>query len=74
MNIETVKVENKNYYIVNELEANNNLYLYLVNENDNSDIIIRKKVIIDDEEFLTGLDDEEEFNMVMKLYLERFSN
>ncbi|MBR6690862.1 MAG: DUF1292 domain-containing protein [Bacilli bacterium] len=74
MNIETVKVENKNYYIVNELEANNNLYLYLVNENDNSDIIIRKKVIINDEEFLTGLDDEEEFNMVMKLYLERFSN
>jgi len=71
MNIEVVNIDDKNYYVVNELNIENKKYVFLVNEKNNKDIVIRKLKKEDDKEFLIGLDDEKEFDLVMKEYLNK---
>ncbi len=56
-------IDNKDYLVVNETEYENNHYVYLCNETDNKDLMIRK--VIDNK--LIPLDNEEELNSVIKL-------
>lgn len=58
-------IEGKDYLIVNEVDYNNNHYVYLINELENDDIMIRKVV----NDFLEPLDSEEELFNVMKLIM-----
>ncbi len=56
-------INNKDYLVINEIDYKNNHYIYLVNELDNKDILIRK--IINNE--LYPMDNEEELNEILKL-------
>lgn len=56
-------INNKDYLVINEIDYKNNRYIYLVNELDNKDILIRK--IINNE--LYPMDNEEELNEILKL-------
>ena len=58
-------IDNKNYLIVNEADYNNNHYVYLINENDKDDIMVRRRV----NDLLEPLDSEEELLNVMKLLI-----
>ena len=73
MKIDTIEMNGSFYYIANKLFFNNYEYLFLINEQDKNDIIVRKKYIENSEEYIVGLDNEIEFEMIMKEYFERFN-
>lgn len=68
MNIEVLDVDGKEYYIVKKINNNGNLYYILVNTMDKNDLIIRKYLKENNEEYIVGLDDEKEYYDVMKKY------
>lgn len=41
--VEVIKIDNKDYLVIKEVEYNNYNYLYLVNNDNEDDIIIRKE-------------------------------
>lgn len=53
------------YYVVKEKKINDTLYTLFANINDNTDICFRKTVVIDNEEYYVGLDNDTEFDLVM---------
>lgn len=59
------EVDNKTYLIVNEVDYNGNHYVYLVNEFDKDDMMVRKII----NEKLEPLDSEEELVELMKLLI-----
>ena len=74
MNIEVLDVDGKEYYIVKKINNNGNLYYILVNTMDRNDLIIRKYLKEDNEEYIVGLDDEKEYYDVMKKYTDGEKN
>lgn len=74
MRIESVTLENKEYFVIEKLTYKDNLYYILINENDNNDICIRKRIVENTVEYLVGLDDEYEFDSIMQLYLNSKKN
>ena len=54
------------YYITKEIKNNNIIYVYLTNVLNVNDFCIRKTD--DSKEELITLDDENEFNLALKLY------
>lgn len=71
MKIDSVILENKEYFVAEKIEINNKLYYLLINENDNTDFCIRKRSIEEGIEYLVGLDNEKEFDLVMQTYLDK---
>lgn len=61
-------IDGIDYLIVNEIDYNNKHYVYLVNENDTSDILIR----IEKDDYLEPLEDEKEFDELLKMFLKKF--
>ncbi|MCM1371228.1 MAG: hypothetical protein NC181_05020 [Clostridium sp.] len=59
------------YLIANEINHGNNCYVYLMNENNSKDFCIRKKILENNHEFLIGLDDENEFEKALNLFLKK---
>lgn len=72
--IETIKIKGIDYIILDRITINDNTYVYLVNENDEKDFFINKKVIKDVIDYLTGLDSEEEAKTAMQAYVEKNAN
>ena len=73
MNIDVVTLENnEEYLIVETIINNNNRYVFLANEKNNKDIAIRKVITKDNQEYLTKLDSEEEFEEVLKLFNNKY--
>lgn len=71
-NIEIITLEDgKDYMITDEFEINKVRYVYLTNEEDIADICIRKINIINNEEYLVGLDSEKEFKNALQEFLNR---
>ena len=70
MDIEILTVENKEYYIIEKISNDNNKYYILINVNDNTDLIIRKLLKENNEEYLTKLGSIDEYNFVMQKYLD----
>lgn len=68
MKLDTVLLDNKEYYVIEKIILNNNEYYILVNTLYNEDFCIRKKTIENNVEFLVGLTDELEFNNVLDEY------
>lgn len=63
-----IELEDKNnYYITKEIENNDITYIYLTNSKDFSNFCIRKK---NKDDILIPLDDEQEFNKALNLFLE----
>lgn len=57
--------DNIEYAVVDEIEIQNIKYLFLSNINDDEDFCIRKYTIKNGEEVLTGLNDENEFDLAL---------
>ena len=70
MKVKTIILDNKEYIVLEKINLRYNEYYILANEFDNKDLCIRKKTIENNEEYLVGLDNDEEFNLVMTSYLE----
>ncbi len=68
MEMKVVELDDKEYYVVKEIKYNNRLYYFLINTEDKDDFQIRKVTEENNELFLLGLDDEEEFYNVMEEY------
>lgn len=73
--VEVITLEDgKDYMVTDEFEINKVRYVYLTNEEDIADICIRKINIINNEEYLVGLDSEEEFKKALQEFLNRNKN
>lgn len=68
---DVVEVNNKNFIVLNIINNNNNLYLYLINEDENNDEYSIVKVINqNDKIFFDGVSDEEYQIITNKLILD----
>ena len=72
MKAEYVVLDNKDYIIMEKLLINNIKYYILASE-EQKDVCIRKEITEENEKYLVGLDNEEEFNLVMEKYLNKTS-
>lgn len=64
--IDGITLDGKEFAIIKEIIINGTKYVHLANVEDPKDFCIRKIVIKDEREYLTYLDNEEEFNFVLK--------
>lgn len=72
ININTVILENGvEYTEVDDLMYENTRYILLSNIDNVKDSCIRKIIVIDDLEYISKLDNEKEFDNVLKLFLEK---
>ena len=69
MEVETVIIEDKEYIVLAKIKKNNFLYYCLIAGEKADNFMIRKLLNENGEEFLVGLDNEEEFNSVLKEYV-----
>jgi len=60
--------DNIEYLIFEEKIIDNIKYTLFANIDDATDICFRKTIIKDNEEYYVGLDNEEEFNKVIKVF------
>lgn len=56
------------YIIVDEINSDSVKYVFLSNIDDSDDFCIRKVVLENNEEILTGLNDDAEFDLALMLY------
>ena len=69
MEKETIFLEDGIEYIITDTINN---YLYLNNINDIKDFCIRKRIYEDNESYIVGLDNEEEYYKAIKLFEEKY--
>ena len=60
-----IEKNNKQYLIMQELTIDKTKYVYLQNKDEEKDIIIQKITIKDDKEYLTNLENEEEYKKAL---------
>ena len=60
-----IEKNNKQYLIMQELTIDKTTYVYLQNKDEEKDIIIQKITIKDDKEYLTNLENEEEYQKAL---------
>ncbi len=65
--VEIIDIDNKKYMVLNEIEDNGEIYLYLTNVKNPKDFIIQK-IDKEDNDYLINLDNEEEFERALKLF------
>lgn len=68
MLVNYLELDGKNYIIVNEVDYKNNHYVYLVNEDDKDDIMIKKY----NYDILEPLSSREEVDEVLGLLTKKF--
>lgn len=66
--LEYIELEDKENYVILKILEGTNKYVYLANIKDASDLVIRKLIVIDEQEILAGLDTDQEFNEAMELF------
>lgn len=70
--IRVIKLEdNIEYGIIDEIEINNQKYIYLTNIDDSTDFCIRKMIIENGKELLIGLNNEKEFDLALRYFSEK---
>ena len=69
MEKETIFLEDGIEYIITD-KINN--YIYLSNINDLKDFCIRKEIIKNDEEYIVGLENEEEYYKALALFEKKY--
>ena len=62
MIINTVEIDGKDYDEIDIITINNIKYAFLVDSNDNTNLLIQKIVIKNNEEYYEPLDSKEEFD------------
>lgn len=71
MELDYIIIDDKKYIIFEVMEVFNSRYLFLANENDEFDIIIRKVIRKDNGEYIVKLDSKKEFEDLMTAYNEK---
>lgn len=69
--LDAIKLEGKDFVIIDEITINNTKYVHLANANDYEDFCIRKINIKENVEILTGLDNDEEFDMALDAFVKK---
>ena len=62
------------YNEVDKIEYNNNTYVFLSDLENPENFCIRKLITENDEEYIIGLDSDEEFNNVLNLFTQKYTN
>ena len=70
----TINIDGDNCIVLDEIKISDVTYVYLVNEKDDKDFFVNKIVVEDNEEYLTGLDSEDEVKKAMQAYVEKNAN
>lgn len=68
--VETIKIRDNEYVIIDEISDDKTSYLYLSNINDNKDFFVQK--LDSTKENIINLDNENEFIKAMKLYFNKY--
>ena len=69
MKLKYVTLENgEEYMIISEVKKDEIIYLYLVNDNIDTDFCIRKVIKEDGKEYIVSLRDEEELKLALSLF------
>lgn len=66
-----LKLDNKSYLVVDTIIKDTCKYIYLVNQEDDNDFLIRKQVVRDMKNYLYPLSSLEEFKMTLELFQEK---
>ena len=69
MEKETIFLEDGIEYLITDKIDN---YIYLNNINDIEDFCIRKEIIKNEEEYIIGIDSEEEFYKALELFQKKY--
>lgn len=69
--IYTIEIDDKEYFIIDEIVEGDKRLVYLSNTLDPKDFLIRKVSKEDDKEVLIGLDSKEEFDRALEVFLNR---
>ncbi len=67
MDIISYEIDGKEYDLMNKIIIDNTTYLFLMNENDPDDLLLRK-ILNNKEDELYPLDDEKEVSKVLEFY------
>lgn len=75
INCNVITLENNIDYVeVDKIEFDNNTYLFLSNEDNDKDFTIRRLIRENDGEYLQKLSNQEEFDRILKLFIDKFAN
>ena len=69
--LDALKLEGRDFVIVDEIKIDDVLYVQLASASDPEDFCIRKVILKNKEEILTGLDSDEEFDMALSAFIEK---
>ena len=69
--VKVIELDDRTYVVDDEIIINNTKYVYLTNETDVMDFYIQKVISKDNEEYLEGIDSDEEFDMAMQAFLNK---
>ena len=72
IDVNAIEIDGKDYMVIGALEVNNNKYLALGNKDNTFDYTFRKVIKENGEDFLVKLDSEEELEVVLKEYREKY--
>lgn len=73
--LDAITLEGREFVIIDEIILNGIKYVHLASAENYEDFCIRKIIVRDNEEILTGLDSDEEFDTVLeKLNIKYFEN
>jgi len=70
-NSRVVLEDNIEYLVVDKIKEKDFYYIYLINHRDDADLVVRKEIVENDERFLVGLDDEDELERALTLFLDK---
>ena len=66
--------DNIEYTEIDRIENNNNTYVVLSDLENPEKFCIRKLITENNEEFIIGLDSKEEFDTILKIFTEKYTN
>jgi hypothetical protein len=69
--LDAIKLEGKEFVIVDEISLAGIKYVHLANADDAEDFCIRKIVLENGKEMLTGLDSDEEFDFALEGFIKK---
>ena len=59
------------YDVMDKIKNDNCSYIYLINPLDKKDICIRKEIKGEDDNYLVGLDSDDEFKKALELFISK---
>ncbi len=69
-----ITINNIEYTEIDKINYNNNTYIFLANIDNPSDYMIRKLTIKNNEEYLSALNNEEEFKELLNIFKNKYTN